>query len=273
MPTNPRTGELFRALGLPPELADNLGENHAFGLDNGSTTSLAMGTVADGEALKRSGNTIVGYTATDGDEKAKVSANDTTAGYLNGKLTAGTNITLTEGSDGANETLAIAMPFATTLRTTTGPTTLTIGAVADGEFLKRVGATVVGAAVGLDVAPIQSVGTSIALSAVIPVTRLTGLTGQAVTLPVPTTNGFRKTIRNGGDDGGTAVRTITSATANRIQETDSVINSIVLTGENASITLIGDLLTTPGTPIWRVECVSTGTDAGVPGSVVINYAT
>lgn len=41
------------------------------------------------------------------DEKAKVSANDTTAGYLNGKLTAGTGITLTEGSDGGNETLAI----------------------------------------------------------------------------------------------------------------------------------------------------------------------
>lgn len=42
------------------------------------------------------------------DEKAKVSANDTTAGYLNGKLVAGTAITLTEGSDGGNETLTIA---------------------------------------------------------------------------------------------------------------------------------------------------------------------
>jgi len=51
------------------------------------------------------GGTVGG---TDTDEKAKVSANDTTAGYLNGKLTAGTGITLTEGSDGGNETLAIA---------------------------------------------------------------------------------------------------------------------------------------------------------------------
>lgn len=41
------------------------------------------------------------------DELAKVSANDTTAGYLNGKLVAGTNITLTELNDGANETLQI----------------------------------------------------------------------------------------------------------------------------------------------------------------------
>jgi hypothetical protein len=42
------------------------------------------------------------------DEKAKVSANDTTAGYLNGKLVAGSNITLTENNNGGNETLTIA---------------------------------------------------------------------------------------------------------------------------------------------------------------------
>jgi hypothetical protein len=41
------------------------------------------------------------------DEAVKVSSNDTTAGYLNGKLVAGTNITLTENGDGGNETLTI----------------------------------------------------------------------------------------------------------------------------------------------------------------------
>lgn len=41
------------------------------------------------------------------DEKAKVSSNDTTAGYLNGKLVAGTGITFTENNDGSNETLSI----------------------------------------------------------------------------------------------------------------------------------------------------------------------
>ena len=45
----------------------------------------------------------------DTDVKTKVSANDTTAGYLNGKLTAGANISLTENTDGGNETLAIAV--------------------------------------------------------------------------------------------------------------------------------------------------------------------
>lgn len=42
------------------------------------------------------------------DEKVKVSSNDSTAGYLNGKLVAGTGISLTEGSDGGNEILTIA---------------------------------------------------------------------------------------------------------------------------------------------------------------------
>ena len=44
---------------------------------------------------------------TDTDELASVSANDTTAGYLNGKLVAGTDISFTEGSDGGDETLTI----------------------------------------------------------------------------------------------------------------------------------------------------------------------
>jgi len=39
----------------------------------------------------------------------KVSANDSTPGVLNGKLTAGAGVTLTEGGDGGNETLAIAV--------------------------------------------------------------------------------------------------------------------------------------------------------------------
>ncbi len=41
------------------------------------------------------------------DEKVKVSSNDTTPGFLNGKLVAGTNITLVEGNDGGDETLTI----------------------------------------------------------------------------------------------------------------------------------------------------------------------
>ncbi len=49
------------------------------------------------------------------DVKSKVSSNDTTAGFLNGKLVASTNITLTENSDGGNETLGISVNPGTTL--------------------------------------------------------------------------------------------------------------------------------------------------------------
>jgi hypothetical protein len=47
----------------------------------------------------------------DADDKAKVSSNDTTAGYLNGKLVAGANVTLTENNNGGNETLTISANF------------------------------------------------------------------------------------------------------------------------------------------------------------------
>lgn len=43
----------------------------------------------------------------DGNDQAKVSSNDTVTGYLNGKLVAGTNVTLTENNNGSNETLTI----------------------------------------------------------------------------------------------------------------------------------------------------------------------
>jgi hypothetical protein len=40
-------------------------------------------------------------------DKTRVSANDQTTGYLDGKLVAGTNIALTQNNDGGNETLSI----------------------------------------------------------------------------------------------------------------------------------------------------------------------
>lgn len=56
----------------------------------------------------------------DTDVKVLVSANDTTSGFLNGKLTAGSNVTFTENNDGGNETLSISatdnsIPFAIAL--------------------------------------------------------------------------------------------------------------------------------------------------------------
>ena len=47
------------------------------------------------------------YVDNNDDEKAKVSANDTTAGYLFTKIQAGTNVTIQENNDGGNETMTI----------------------------------------------------------------------------------------------------------------------------------------------------------------------
>ncbi len=51
-----------------------------------------------------------GGSGSSGDELAKVSSDDTTAGYLNGKLVAGAGITFTENNPAGNETLTISSP-------------------------------------------------------------------------------------------------------------------------------------------------------------------
>jgi len=51
-----------------------------------------------------------GYAGSSTDEKVKVSANDDTEGFLNGKLIEGDHIVLTENNDGGNETFSIGSP-------------------------------------------------------------------------------------------------------------------------------------------------------------------
>lgn len=53
-------------------------------------------------------STFAGGGGSNTDENVKVSANDTTTGYLNGKLVAGVGVTLTENNDAGDETLTIA---------------------------------------------------------------------------------------------------------------------------------------------------------------------
>ena len=74
--------------------------------DSGDKFTVPSGsniTINSGASIVNDG-TATGFGSVD-TEKVKVSSNDTTAGFLNGKLVAGTNITLTEGTDGGNETL------------------------------------------------------------------------------------------------------------------------------------------------------------------------
>lgn len=82
----------------------NVGTRQRLNLIEGANVTL---TVSDDGTDNEIDITITA--AAGADEKCKVSANDTTAGYLQGKLVAGTNITLTENNDGGNETLSIAV--------------------------------------------------------------------------------------------------------------------------------------------------------------------
>jgi hypothetical protein len=63
---------------------------------------------------------IITNTSLNTDEVAKVSSNDTTAGYLNGKLVAGSGIALTENNNGGNETLGISVSNLDASAITTG---------------------------------------------------------------------------------------------------------------------------------------------------------
>ena len=78
--------------------------------ENGDTINVPSGAtlnINSGATIANNG-TATGFD-TDTNDKVKVSSNDTTAGFLNGKLVGGANITLTEGSDGGNETLTAAL--------------------------------------------------------------------------------------------------------------------------------------------------------------------
>lgn len=69
------------------------------------------------------GQTYVDLANAATDEKAKVSSGDTTPGFIQEKLLAGTNITLTKNNAGGNETLTIGMSSATPGFTTSVNTT------------------------------------------------------------------------------------------------------------------------------------------------------
>jgi len=76
------------------------------GLDDVTITSLADNEILqyDSAADKWKNEAL----AAGSNEKIKVSATDTTAGYLETKLLSGTGISLTKGSGGGNETLTVA---------------------------------------------------------------------------------------------------------------------------------------------------------------------
>lgn len=83
-------------------------ENLFGGAGGGTVDTITAGTGISVNSTDPA-NPIITNTSLNTDEVAKVSSNDTTAGYLNGKLVAGSGITLTENNNGANETLSITL--------------------------------------------------------------------------------------------------------------------------------------------------------------------
>ena len=89
---------------------NNFANRYRISTNNPATDNDAgdLAYVTSANALKFYDGSSWSAITTDTDVKTNVSANDTTAGYLNGKLVAGESVTFTENSDGGDETLTIA---------------------------------------------------------------------------------------------------------------------------------------------------------------------
>ena len=94
--------------------------------ETGGPTTLTLGAIADGNALKRSGSTIIGYsTGTGTDELVKNSGTDTTSSYLTSKLVAGNGIALSTLNPAGNEQRQIDVALTSSTASATGSTTTT----------------------------------------------------------------------------------------------------------------------------------------------------
>jgi hypothetical protein len=107
---NVATGDIADNAVTLAKMAGITAGNLITGNASGDPTAVATGT--SGQVLTSNGAGAAPTFQSTGpatDELLKVSSDDTTAGYLDGKLTAGTNISLTVGSPAGNETLAVAL--------------------------------------------------------------------------------------------------------------------------------------------------------------------
>lgn len=103
-----RAGTFSAAQTIASAVALQFGSSSAYIKTTDSGTNLKFKDASNSET------TLTQLAAGAGtDTKTRVSSDDTTSGFLNGKLTAGDGITFTEGNGGADETLAIAARLAT----------------------------------------------------------------------------------------------------------------------------------------------------------------
>ena len=88
--------------------ASTQASNASTSATNAASSATAAATSATNAATSATAAASSAAAAASGSSSVKVSSNDTTAGLLLAKLTAGSNITLTETNDGGNETVTVA---------------------------------------------------------------------------------------------------------------------------------------------------------------------
>ena len=115
-------------------------------IPQGSGTNLQLGDSGDtidipaGATLDATGATVTGFDAAS-DEKIKITAQDTTPNFLQSKIVAGTNITITLNNAGGNETITFASsaaevkPTFSSITPSTIENTQTTVTIAGGNFV------------------------------------------------------------------------------------------------------------------------------------------
>lgn len=115
-------------------------------IPQGSGTNLQLGDSGDtidipaGATLDATGATVTGFDAAS-DEKIKITAQDTTPNFLQAKIVAGTNITITLNNAGGNETITFASsaaevkPTFSSITPSTIENTQTTVTIAGGNFV------------------------------------------------------------------------------------------------------------------------------------------
>ena len=104
-------------------------------------TGLADGTAsADAVSVSQMNTAIASASVPASTGAVLVSANDTTAQYLNGALVAGSGVTITENNDGADETLTVAADTTVmaTLASVTTTVTTTVATSAAQTFARSI---------------------------------------------------------------------------------------------------------------------------------------
>lgn len=109
--------------------------------ESGGPTTLTLGSISDALFLKRSGTSIVGSAIAISDVTNLQSA-------LDGKASTSHKSTHVSGGSDAFASTDILEAVVKRLQESGGPTNLTIGAISDGQYLRRSGTNIVGAAAG-----------------------------------------------------------------------------------------------------------------------------